>query len=175
MKAIFKGDAVRNTYTLDTGLEKVEGSDVSYFAREPKLVHHAEEVKDDVILEKDMSFNKIMLLDRAEEVTIEGMTFTYPTIESVNLDEDTVVLEFDGTVVVNDKDAEEKIETYNKLMEDYRKQHGWDASFDGCPCGSSSCEEDKCSEDKTKENKERKELEDDLDMFFKDLFGILGV
>lgn len=166
MKAVFKGDAVRNTYTLDTGLEKVEGSDVSYFAREPKLVHHAEEVKDDVILEKDMSSNKIILLDHAEEVTIEGMIFNYPTIESVNVDEDTAVLGV-GTVVVNDEDAEEKIETYNKLMEDYRKQHEYDSPWGELPHAKS------CEESEAKDS--NKEIEDIEERIFGELFGILGI
>lgn len=171
MKAIFKGNAVRNTYTLDTGLEKLEGSDVSYFAREPKLVHHAEEVEDDVILEKDMSFNKIMLLNFAKEVIVEGMTFNYPTIESVNVDEDTAVLEVSGVTVLNDEDAEEKIETYNKLMEDYRKQHEYDSLWGEVP-HAKSCEEEKCDES---EEKEDKEIEDIEERIFGELFGILGI
>lgn len=40
MKAIFKGETVvRTKLTLDTGLEKLDGSDVRYFVREPKLIH----------------------------------------------------------------------------------------------------------------------------------------
>ena len=40
MKAIFKGEkVVRTKLTLDTGLERLEGSDVSYFVSRPKLTH----------------------------------------------------------------------------------------------------------------------------------------
>lgn len=171
MKAIFKGDAVRNTYTLDTGLEKLEGSDVSYFAREPKLVHHAEKVEDDVILEKDISFNKIMVICAARDVTVDGITFRYPVIVNLNLDEDTVVLEVDGTTVINDEDAEEKIETYNRLMEDYRKQHEYDSLWGEVP-HAKSCEEEKCDESETKEDKEIEDIEERI---FGELFGILGI
>lgn len=174
MKMIFKGDAVRNTYTLDTGLEKIGGSDVRYFAREPKLVHHVEEVKNDVILEKDMSLNRILLTGLAEGAVIDGINFGDLVIETANLDENTIVLRVGEVTVINDGDVEEQIETYNKLMEDYRKQQECDASCDGCFCREpkSSCEKTECDESETKEDKERKDIEERI---FEELFGILGI
>ena len=97
MKAIFKGEkVVRTKLTLDTGLERLEGSDVSYFVRRPKLTHEVSEEKGGIILEKDLSFNKILLLKDANEVTVDEFTFVLSGIIDYNLDEECVVFYTDA-------------------------------------------------------------------------------
>lgn len=123
MKAIFKGETVvRTKLTLDTGLEKLGCSDVSYFVRKPKLTHTASKEECGVITEKDLSFNKILLLKDADEVTINGLTFTLTGVVDYNLDEEYVVFYTDACCSVEDSDKKEKIEAYHKLMEAYERQ-----------------------------------------------------
>lgn len=124
MKAIFKGETVvRTKLTLDTGLEKLDGSDVRYFVREPKLIHKCTNEDWGIVLEKDLSFNKIMLIDSCiDEVVLDGITLEFPDIVYLNLEEDKVIFKVGGSYTIKDKDEEEKIETYHKLMEAYNRQ-----------------------------------------------------
>lgn len=185
MKAIFKGETVvRSKLTLDTGLEKLDCSDVSYFAREPKLTHEATKEDGGVILEKDLSFNKIVLLScAADEVTIDGLTFNLSASVDVNLDEDYVIFYTDACCSVEDADKKEKIEAYHKLMAAYEKQleakeGNEDVKEDenDCSCrdGDGICafcrDDDSDSDEEEKEDIEKKAM-DDLDEILAAFFG----
>jgi hypothetical protein len=171
MKAIFKGETVvKSTLTLNTGLEKLDGSDVSYFTKEPELVHTAVEKEDEIILEKDLSFNRILTVGLlADEITMDGMTFTVSSVE-VDFDKDCVVFYVPGVCTVEDADKEEKINTYHKLMDAYSKQveAREEKEDDCCGCGFCSKEGDFSGEeyDETKgfnEEGTEKKVMDDLD------------
>ena len=179
MKAIFKGETVvKSTLTLDTGLEKLDCSDVSYFAREPKLTHTASKEECGIIAEKDLSFNKILLLKDANEVTIDGLTFTLSGVVDYNLDEEYVVFYTDACCSIEDADKKEKIESYHKLMEAYEKQaemkgnHEEESVCAFCDGDGicAFCEDDEESDSDEKEEIRKKAM-DDLDEILTAFFG----
>lgn len=179
MKAIFKGETVvKSTLTLNTGLEKLDGSDVSYFTKEPELVHTAVEKEDEIILEKDLSFNRILTVGLlADEITMDGMTFTVSSVE-VDFDKDCVVFYVPGVCTVEDADKEEKVNTYHKLMDAYSKQveAREEKEDDGCNCGCCSKESDFSGEDYDEakglnREEEPKATLDDLDELLTEFFG----
>lgn len=180
MKAIFKGETVvRTKLTLDTGLEKLDGSDVRYFVREPKLIHNCTNEDWGIVLEKDLSFNKIMLINSCiDEVVLDGITLEFPDIVYLNPEEDKVIFEVGGSYTIKDKDEEEKIETYHKLMEAYNKQvRTREENEDNCcGCGFCSKEGDFSGEEYdeikgfNEENIEKKAM-DDLNEILTAFFG----
>lgn len=179
MKAIFKGEKViRTKLTLDTGLEKLGCSDVSYFVRRPKLTHEATEEKGGIILEKDLSFNKILLLKDADEVTADGLTFALSGVIDYNLDEEYVVFYTDACCSIEDADKQDKIEAYHKLLDAYEKQIGTKESHDeesDCAyCNGdyvcAFCRDDDGSELDDEEDVEKKCM-DDLDEILTAFFG----
>lgn len=181
MKAIFKGETVvKSTLTLDTGLEKLIGSDVSYFAREPKLVHKCTNEEWGVVLKTDLSFNKIMLINSAiDEVVLDGITLELPDIVYLNLEEDKVIFKVGGSYTIKDKDEEEKIEAYHKLMDAYKEQIEARENVEMescCGCGFCSKEGDFSGEeyDEVKglnKDEEPKTTLDDLDELLTEFFG----
>lgn len=173
MKAIFKGEkVVRTRLTLDTGLERLEGSDVSYFVRRPKLTHEVTEEKGGIILEKDLSFNKILLLKDANEVTVDELTFVLSGIIDYNLDEECVVFYTDVCCSIEDTDKQDKIEAYHKLLDAYEKQVGTKESQEG-ECDCAFCRDDDKSESDDEENIEKKTMDDldDLNEILTAFFG----
>jgi hypothetical protein len=183
MKAIFKGETVvRTKLTLDTGLEKLDGSDVRYFVREPKLIHECTNEDWGIVLEKDLSFNKIMLINSyIDEVVLDGIILEFPDIVYLNLEEDKVIFEVGGSYTIKDKDEEEKIETYHKLMEAYNKQVRTreENEDDCCGCGFCSKEGDFSGEEYdeikgfNEEDIEKKAMDDldDLNEILTAFFG----
>lgn len=182
MKAIFKGETVvRTKLTLDTGLEKLDGSDVSYFVRRPKLTHEATEEKGGIILEKDLSFNKILLLKDADEVTVDGLTFALSGIIDYNLDEECVVFYTDACCSIEDADKQDKIEAYHKLLDAYEKQVGTkETQEEECDCAFCNgdyvcafCRDDDESESDDEEDIKKKAMDDldDLNEILTAFFG----
>lgn len=179
MKAIFKGETVvRTKLTLDTGLERLGGSDVSYFVRRPKLTHEATEEKGGTILEKDLSFNKILLLKDANEVTVDELTFVLSGTIDYNLDEECVVFYTDACCSIEDADKQEKIEAYHKLLDAYEKQVGTkESQEEECDCAYCNgdyvcafCREDDESESDDEEDIKKKAM-NDLDEILTGFFG----
>lgn len=179
MKAIFKGEiVVRTKLTLDTGLERLGGSDVSYFVRRPKLTHEATEEKGGTILEKDLSFNKILLLKDANEVTVDELTFVLSGTIDYNLDEECVVFYTDVCCSIEDADKQEKIEAYHKLLDAYEKQVGTkEDQEEECDCAYCNgdyvcafCRDDDEPESDDEENIKKKAM-NDLDEILTGFFG----